>query len=128
LLALEVNERVPNLSFRSFKAFVEGAAARAGRVGDTGDNHPQNWIGGFGTGSDHVLMTLHSMSPEALTTYSDRLSALFVEDHAFQETWRGDGMALMEIQDGKPVPVSKVHFGYTDGISMTTIRAEPVGE
>ena len=31
----------------------------------------------------------------------------------------------MEMKDGKPVPTSKVHFGYTDGISMTTIRGGP---
>ena len=31
----------------------------------------------------------------------------------------------MEMQDGKAVPVSKVHFGYVDGISMTTIRGGP---
>ena len=125
LLALEVKDRVPNLSFKSFNAFVAGAAARAELVGDTGDNGPQNWIGGFGTGSDHVMLTLHAANPEALKTYSDRLSALLVEDHAFQEIWRGDGMALMEMQDGKPVPVPKVHFGYVDGISMTTIRGGP---
>jgi deferrochelatase/peroxidase EfeB len=29
------------------------------------------------------------------------------------------------MQDGKPVPTTKVHFGYTDGISMTTIRGGP---
>ena len=37
LLALEVKDRVPNLSFKSFNAFVAGAAARAELVGDTGD-------------------------------------------------------------------------------------------
>ena len=73
LLALEVKDRVPNLSFKSFNAFVAGAAARAELVGDTGENGPQNWIGGFGTGSDHVMLTLHAASPEALKTYSDRL-------------------------------------------------------
>jgi deferrochelatase/peroxidase EfeB len=125
LLALEVKDRVPSLSFRSFKAFVEGAAARAESVGDTGANGPSNWIGGFGTGADHVVLTLYAASPEALTGYTDRLSALFVEDRAFHEIWRGDGMALTEMQDGKPVPVSKVHFGYVDGISMTTIRGGP---
>jgi deferrochelatase/peroxidase EfeB len=31
----------------------------------------------------------------------------------------------MDIKDGQPVPTSKVHFGYTDGISMTTIRGGP---
>jgi deferrochelatase/peroxidase EfeB len=125
LLALEVKDRLPNLSFKSFNAFMAGAAARAELVGDTGANAPQHWAGGFGTGSDHVLITLHAMSPEAMTTYSGRLSELFSAGSAFQEIWRGDGMALMEMQDGKPVPTTKVHFGYTDGISMTTIRGGP---
>ena len=60
-----------------------------------------------------------------MTIYSDRLSALFAEGDAFREIWRADGMALMEMKDGKPVPTFKVHFGYTDGISMTTIRGGP---
>ena len=47
-------------------------------------------------------MTLHAISPEAMTAYSDRLSALFAEGDAFQEIWREDGMAWMEMVDGKP--------------------------
>jgi deferrochelatase/peroxidase EfeB len=125
LVALEVKDRVPNLSFQSFGAFVAGAAARADLVGDTGASGPQNWIGSFGTGSDHVLVTLHAISPEAMASYSDRLSALFAEGNAFREIWRGDGMALMETKNGKPILTTKVHFGYTDGISMTTIRGGP---
>jgi deferrochelatase/peroxidase EfeB len=125
LVALEVRDRMPTLSFKSFGAFVAGAAERAKLVGDTGESDPQHWIGGFGTGGDHVLMTLHAINPEALATYSDRLSALFVEGDAFREIWRADGMALMELRDGEPVPTFKVHFGYTDGISMTTIRGGP---
>ena len=71
------------------------------------------------------MVTLHAISPEAMTTYSDRLSALFSEGNAFREIWRTDGMALMETVDGKTVPTFRVHFGYTDGISMTTIRDGP---
>ncbi len=122
LLALEIKDRVPTLSFKSFGAFIDGAAERAKLVGDTGDSEPQHWIGGFGKGSDHVLVTLHAISPEAMTSYSDRLSNLLA---AFREIWRADGMALMEVKDGEPVPTFKVHFGYTDGISMTTIRGGP---
>ena len=44
LVALEINERVPNLSFKSFGAFTEGAAQRAELVGDTGASAPQNWV------------------------------------------------------------------------------------
>src|SRR6202790_3923026 len=125
LIALGVKERVPTLSFKSFGAFIAGAAERAKLVGDTGESDPQHWIGGFGRGGDHVLLTLHAMSPEAMTAYSDRLSALFAEGGAFREIWRADGMALMEVKDGEAVPTFKVHFGYTDGISMTTIRGGP---
>jgi len=125
MLALEIKERVPALSFKSFGAFVDGAAERAKLVGDTGESDPQHWIGGFGKGSDHVLVTLHAISPDAMTTYSDRLSALFAEGNAFREVWRADGMALMEVRNGEPVPTFKVHFGYIDGISMTTIRGGP---
>ena len=123
LVALEVEELVPTLSFKSFGAFVEGAAQRAELVGDTGASSPQNWIGGFGSGDDHVLVTLHAISPEAMTSYSDRLCAWFAEGDAFREIWRQDGMALMEMQDGQPVPTGKVHFGYTDGISRPPFAA-----
>jgi deferrochelatase/peroxidase EfeB len=125
MLALEVKDRIPKLSFKSFNAFVAGASARAELVGDTGRSGPQNWVGGFGTGRDHVLVTLHAMGPQAMTTYSAQLSLLFASGDAFVEMWRGDGMALTEMRDGKLVPTTKVHFGYTDGISMTTVRGGP---
>ncbi len=124
-VALEIKDRVPTVSFKSFKAFIAGAAERANLVGDTGASGPENWIGAFGKGSDHVLVTLHALSPEAMTSYSDRLTVLFTEGGAFREIWRADGMALMEMRDGKPVLTTKVHFGYTDGISNPTIRGGP---
>src|SRR5438046_5920046 len=63
LIALGIKNRVPQLSFKSFGAFIAGAAERAKLVGDTGESDPQHWIGGFGAGSDHVLVTLHAMGP-----------------------------------------------------------------
>jgi deferrochelatase/peroxidase EfeB len=125
LIALEIKDRVSTISFKSFGAFIAGAAERAELVGDTGASGPQNWIDAFKTESGHVMVTLHAISPDAMTTYSDRLSALFTEGNAFREIWRTDGMALTEMKDGKPEFTSKVPFGYTDGISMTTIRGGP---
>lgn len=125
LIALEIKDRVPTLSFKSFDAFIAGAAKRADLVGDTGASAPSNWVGEFGTGRDHVLVTLHASSSEAMTSYSNRLTVLFAKGSAFREIWRADGMALTEMKDGKPVLTTKVHFGYTDGISMTTIRGGP---
>jgi deferrochelatase/peroxidase EfeB len=125
LIALGIKDRIPGLSFKSFGAFMAGASDRAELVGDTGPSAPQNWIGGFGRGSDHVMVTLHAISAEAMTTYSERLTALFAEGNSFQEIWRIDGMAWTETVNGKPAFCSKVPFGYTDGISMTTIRGGP---
>jgi deferrochelatase/peroxidase EfeB len=125
MVALEIKDRVPAVSFKSFGAFIGGAAERAKLVGDTGPSGPENWAGGFGKGRDHVLMTLHALSPDAMKSYSDRLSALFAEGNAFRELWRMDGMAWIEMKDGKPTPCAKVPFGYTDGISMTTIHGGP---
>jgi deferrochelatase/peroxidase EfeB len=126
LAALEVKDRVLSLSFRSFAAFVEGAAARAERVGDKGPSGPENWIVGFGTGNDHVIVTLHALSFEAMRSYSLRLAKLFAEGNAFVQLWKGDGMALLELENGKPTPVPKTHFGYTDGITLTpTIHGGP---
>jgi hypothetical protein len=39
LVALEIKDRVPTISFKSFGAFVAGAAERAKLVGDTGAGH-----------------------------------------------------------------------------------------
>ncbi len=125
MLALEIRDKVDELSFAAFGSFIAGAAEQAQFVGDTGPSAPENWIDGFGKGSDHVLLTLHAMGPEAMTAYSDRLSALFAERGAFHEICRVDGNAWLETVDGNPVPTAKVPFGYTDGISMTTIRGGP---
>src|SRR5476651_1243519 len=84
LVALEIKDRVPTLSFKSFGAFTAGAAKRAQLVGDTEASAPQNWTGNFGTGSDHILVTLHAISTEAMTNYSNRLSALFAEGDSFR--------------------------------------------
>jgi len=125
LIALQLPEHVPDLSFRSFGSFVAGAAARASHVGDTGPSAPENWQGGFGSDEDHVLITLHAIGSDAMASYTTRLEVLFAEGDAFHELWRQDGMALMEERDGQPVPTSRVHFGYTDGISQTTLRGGP---
>jgi deferrochelatase/peroxidase EfeB len=125
MIALEIKQRVPNVSFKSFGAFTEGAAARAKLVGDIGLSGPENWAEAFQKSADHVMVTLHAISPAAMQTYTNRLVALFSEGGGFREIWRQDGMALIEMQNGQPTPTARVHFGYTDGISMTTIRGGP---
>jgi deferrochelatase/peroxidase EfeB len=125
MIALEIKQRVPSLSFKSFGAFTEGAAARAKLVGDTGQSSPEHWADSFQKGADHLMVTLHAINPDAMQTYTKQLVALFSEGDGLREIWRQDGMALVEMQNGQPTPTARVHFGYTDGISMTTIHGGP---
>jgi len=127
LIALEVKDRVPALSFKSFRAFTEGAAARAEAIGEVNKSAPENWIPAFGKGDDHVILTLYARDPTLLETHSARLSELCATGGAFHELWRGDGAALIEKVNGIPTPVSKVHFGYVDGIADPTIKGGPEG-
>ena len=119
-------DRLPPIPPGSFDAFVEGAAKRAARVGDHGDSGPEHWVGGFGTGDDHVMLALYASNPEAMETYSRRLTELFEEGNAFEQLWHVDGAVMTEMVDGTPTPVPRVHFGYTDGITVTPrIRGGP---
>ncbi len=118
LVALGVHDRLPPIPPGSFDAFVEGAAKRAARVGDHGDSGPEHWVGGFGTGNDHVMMALYALSPESMDTYSRRLTELFEEGDAFEELWHVDGALMTEMVDGKPTPVP----GSTSATPMASPR------
>jgi hypothetical protein len=95
-----VRDGVPDLSFKSFPAFQAGAAARAVMLGDVGTSAPDHWVGRFGSGDDHVLVTLYAADRHIRDEYSARLDALFAGRDAFQELWRADGEALTELRNG----------------------------
>jgi len=125
LVALGLPERAPGLSFKSFPAFIAGAASRAAMAADTGPSAPEHWVDGFASDEGHVLVTLYARSRELRESYSQRLAALFAEGGAFAEVWRGDGEALIEVQNGQPAYVQKAHFGYQDGLSEPAIKGGP---
>ena len=126
LVALEVQDRVPGLSFRSFPAFVAGAVERATMLGDNGTSAPEQWIANFTTNDGHVLITLYARSRELLEEHSSRLDALLARNNAFSERWRGDAEALIEPDEhGVRGYVRKAHFGYTDAITEPTVKGGP---
>ena len=103
LVALEIKDRVPSLSFKSFGAFIAGAAERAALVGDTGASAPQNWIECFRDGKrsrpDDAARHQPGCDDQRIAT---GCRALFAEGDAFREIWRTDGMALTEIGMASP--------------------------
>src|SRR5215213_2806280 len=40
--------------------FRLGAAARASLIGDVGEQGPEHWRGGLGTGKDHIILLIHA--------------------------------------------------------------------
>jgi len=52
-------------------------------------------------------MTLHSLSPDAMKSYSDGSPRCSPRETPFREAWRTDGMAWTEMQDGKPRSVPR---------------------
>lgn len=126
LVALQVPDLVPELSFRSFQAFVEGAAKRAEALGDDGPSAPDHWIEQFREERGHVLVTLYAPNRDLLEHHTQSLTGVLLAANAFQEVWRGDGEALIE-KDARGVAgyVRKAHFGYTDAITEPTIKGGP---
>ena len=126
LVALKVQDLVPDLSFRSFSAFVAGAAERAQMLGDDGTSAPSHWIESFRNDDGHVLATLYAPNQDLLEQHTQSLSRVLTANNAFLECWRGDGEALIEKDErGVPGYVRKAHFGYTDAITEPTVRGGP---
>lgn len=124
--ALDLPALLPDLSFRSFRAFMEGAPRRAASLGDTGASAPDHWIDSFTGDGAHVLITLYAPSRELREHHTCRLESLLAEDNAFAECWRGDGEALVEEDEhGVPGYVRKAHFGYADAITEPTVKGGP---
>jgi Dyp-type peroxidase family len=105
---------LPDLSFRSFPAFMAGSAARASVVGDTGSSAPENWTGGLGSGNDHLLLSLFGPDGASLESLSERLRGLFT-----------GALRELAVFTGGALPGRRVHFGYRDGISQPTIEGGP---
>jgi len=115
LVALEL-EQLPDFSFESFVALTQGAAKRASIIGDIGKSDPATWIGGLGSGHDHVIFALYASSDASLEAFSASLRNNLQIGTAFRETLTLEGRALQG---------QKVHFGYRDGISQPTIEGGP---
>ena len=102
MLALELRDRLPTLAFKSFGAFVAGAAKRAELVGDVGPERAAKLDRRFRIGkrsrSPHLACARPGGADDLHATASPLCSA---QGGAFREVWRRDGMALMETRDGQ---------------------------
>jgi len=92
-------------------------------VGDTGASGPQNWIDAFRTESGHMMVTLHAISPEAMTTIATGCR-LCSPTGMPSEKSRESTECVTETGMGSPPSVPKFPSLHRR-ISMTTIRGGP---
>jgi len=107
---------------------VRRVRRRGRRPSGIGGRHRSQWTAKldrrFQDGKRPMMVTLHAISPEAMTTYSDRLSALFRRRECLREISRIDGMAGLRQWMGSPPSVPKF-LRLHDASALTTIRAVP---
>ena len=109
---------LPQESIESFpEEFLAGAAARAGDIGDTGDQGPEQWIGAFGTGAAHAVLTVYGNSRDVVSV---AVGALLASPGC------AAAVALLSRHDGDAINGSNItHFGYREGLSAPTIEGLP---
>jgi Dyp-type peroxidase family len=109
------------LCFQALKGFSrefqEGMHANERRrriLGDVGENAPERWgWGGPSTPEVHVLLLLYAGDEAALESLVQRtLASIRAADSGLRE---------VERLPGRPLPDSKEHFGFRDGISQPRI-------
>ena len=96
--------------------FKQGMAARAEILGDTGQNHPDNWIGGLASPDLHAIVVLFARNKEE-------------RERCASEHWklleRCSGVEVLSVLDAEATPpfdYSHDHFGYRDRLSQLVIE------
>jgi Dyp-type peroxidase family len=93
--------------------FREGMAGRWRELGDLGDNHPDRWQDGLGTGAAHVLVTINALDETHLRKALDAFEAGLE---------RASGLSIAHAQHAQLLPSSREHFGFGDGFSQPAIE------
>ena len=94
---------------RAFREGMAGNERRSRILGDIGDQDPSRWRwGGPRTPTVHALLMLYADTEQAL-------AALERDQRAGLEP---DGVRCLHVLDSAPLPGSREHFGFRDGISQ----------
>ena len=93
--------RVPSRSFKSFAPSLPARPIAPTRRRYRG-RAPGKLARWFRKGNDHVLVTLHSVSPESLQAYTDRLTPLFAEGRRLPRNLAARRHGLIEMSMANP--------------------------
>lgn len=97
--------------------FRDGMAGRAELLGDRGENAPEHWEAGLGTGEAHVLVSIYGADAAALERSRARL-----------EEGLGGAVTVVNEQRSELLEGGRDQFGFKDGIAQPAVLgsgAEP---
>jgi len=111
LVALEV----PAVLLDGFaQEFREGMAARAGELRDAGEDHPEHWEQGFGTGDAGILVTVNAQEQAPLDALVAELTGEL----------DGTPIAVMHIERAAVPSGNREHFGFADGFAQPGVAGD----
>jgi len=112
LRALGVDEE----SLATFpEEFKQGMVARAEMLGDTGENHPDNWVGGLASPDLHAIAILFARDA------AERARCLTEHDQLVAVCEGVEVLSTLDLEATPPLEYAHDHFGYRDRLSQPVI-------
>ena len=94
--------------------FSAGMAARADDLRDAGEDRPEHWDAGFGTGEASILVTINAQHEHALDAAVDELTGDI----------DGAQISVLHVERAALLDGSREHFGFSDGFAQPAVAGD----
>ena len=96
--------------------FKQGMVARAEMLGDTGENHPDNWVGGLASPDLHAIAILFARDA------AERGRCQAEHDKLVAQCEGVEVLSALDLEATPPFDYAHDHFGYRDRLSQPVIE------
>ena len=108
---------VDDASLTTFpEEFKQGMVARAEMLGDTGENHPNQWVGGLASPDLHAIVILFSRDAAAKAKSQSEHDDLVARCEGVEV------VSSLDLEATPPFDYAHDHFGYRDRLSQPVIE------
>src|SRR5438067_10908878 len=95
--------------------FKQGMVARAEMLGDTGENHPDNWVGGLASPDLHAIVILFARDA------AERARSQAEHEKLVARCEGVEVLSSLDLEATPPFDYAHDHFGYRDRMSQPVI-------
>jgi Dyp-type peroxidase family len=96
--------------------FKQGMVARAAMLGDTGENHPENWVGGLASPDLHAIVMLFARDA------AERCRCQMEHENLIAQCKGVEVLSTLDLEATPPFGYAHDHFGYHDRLSQPVIE------